>query len=105
MTNKAYIVIQHAFVPAPGEKTQIKNWGEVGKQQMVEEVLFVTRIKKRWHTRATTILNVSERKIVKNNAENQEYNSIVQHVMIKYPEKYNEFIKACKDKGLIKKSD
>lgn len=103
MAQKAFIVLQHAFVPAPGEKTQIKNWGQVGKQQMIEEIYFVTRVKKRWYSTATTILNVTDRKIMKNNAETQNYNEIIQHVMIKYPEKYNEFIKVCKEKGLINK--
>jgi hypothetical protein len=105
MSAKAYIILQHLFIPAPGEKTQIKNWGEVGKQQMVEEIYFVTRIKKRWYSTATTILNISERKIEKNTAENQDYNSIIQHIMIKYPEKYNQFIQACKNGGLINKGN
>ena len=41
--------------------------------------------------------------IEKNNAETSDYNQIVQHVMIKYPAQYNQFIKECKEEGLISK--
>ena len=103
MAKKAYIVLQHIFVPAPGENTSIKNWGEVGKQQMVEEIFFVTRVRKRWWQTATTIINLSDRKIEKNSAETTDYNSIVQHVMIKYPTAYNNFVDDCKAEGVISK--
>lgn len=105
MAKKAYIILQHIFVPAPGENTSMKNWGELGKQQMVEEVFFVTRIRKRWWSTATTIINITDGKIEKNSAETTDYKSIVQHVMIKYPEHYNSFLDECKEAGLIKKGE
>ena len=105
MAKKAYIVLQHVFVPAPGENTSIKNWGKIGKQQMVEEIFFVTRVRKRWWDTATTIINLSDRKIEKNTAETTDYNKIVQHVMIKYPAAYNSFVEECKAEGVINKGE
>lgn len=105
MAKKAYIILQHIFVPAPGENTSMKDWGKLGTQRMVEEVFFVTRIRKRWWETATTILNVTDGKIEKNNAETTQYKSILQHIMIKYPNEYNSFIEECKEAGLINKGN
>lgn len=103
MAKKAYIILQHTFVPAPGQNTSMKNFGELGQWQMVEEIFFVTRVRKRWWTEATTIVNLSDRKIETNRSETKDYNAIVQHVMMKYPEHYNSFIDECKENGLLQK--
>lgn len=103
MAKKAYIILQHTFVPAPGQNTSMKNFGELGQWQMVEEIFFVTRIRKRWWTEATTIVNLSDRKVEINRSETRDYNAIVQHVMMKYPEHYNSFIDECKENGLLQK--
>jgi hypothetical protein len=103
MAKKAYIILQHTFVPAPGQNTSMKNFGELGQWQMVEEIFFVTRIRKRWWREATTIVNLSDRKIESNRSETRDYNSIVQHVMMKYPEHYNNFVDECKENGLLQK--
>jgi hypothetical protein len=101
MAKKAYLVLKHSFVPAPGADTSMKNFGTEGEWQMQESVFFVTRIRKGWWTNSTTIINITDRKIEKNNAETNDYNQIVQHVMIKYPQQYNQFIDECKREGLI----
>ena len=103
MAKKAYIILQHTFVPAPAQNTSMKNFGELGQWQMVEEIFFVTRIRKRWWREATTIVNLSDRKIETNRSETRDYNAIVQHVMMKYPEHYNNFIDECKENGLLQK--
>lgn len=103
MAKKAYIILQHTFVPAPGQNTSMKNFGELGQWQMVEEIFFVTRVRKRWWTEATTIVNLSDRKVEINRSETRDYNAIVQHVMMKYPEHYNSFIDECKENGLLQK--
>lgn len=105
MAKKAYIILQHTFVPAPGQNTSMKNFGELGQWQMVEEIFFVTRIRKRWWREATTIVNLSDRKIETNRSETRDYNAIVQHVMMKYPEHYNNFIDECKENGLLQKGN
>ena len=103
MAKKAYIILQHTFVPAPGQNTSMKNFGELGQWQMVEEIFFVTRVRKRWWTEATTIVNLTDRRIETNRSETRDYNAIVQHVMMKYPEHYNNFIDECKENGLLQK--
>lgn len=103
MAKKAYIVLQHTFVPAPGQNTSMKDFGTKGQWQMQEAIYFVTRVRKTWWRTATTIINVSDRKIETNRAETRDYNAIIQHVMIKYPEQYNSFIQECKDAGVINK--
>ena len=103
MAKKAYIVLVHKFKPAPGQNTSIKNFATVGEWEMFEEVFFVTRIRKRWWTGATTIVDISNGEVVLNNAETRDYKSIVQHVQIKYPEHYNNFIQECKTEGVINK--
>jgi hypothetical protein len=103
MAKKAYIVLQHAFVPAPGQNTSMKNFGTDGQWQMVEQVYFVTRVRKRWWQEATTIVNLTDRVIETNRSETRDYNAIVQHVMIKYPKYYNDFVEECRDGGLLNK--
>jgi len=105
MAKKAYLVLKHSFVPAPGADTSMKDFGTQGQWQMQESVYFVTRIRKGWWQNSTTIVNLSDRKVEKNNAETSDYNQIVQHVMIKYPEQYNQFIEDCKKEGLIIKGN
>ncbi len=46
MAKKAYIVLQHTFVPAPGQNTSMKDFGTKGQWQMQEAIYFVTRIRK-----------------------------------------------------------
>jgi len=103
MSKKAYLVLTHSFVPAPGADSSMKDFGTEGEWQMQESVFFVTRIRKGWWQSATTIVNLTDGKIEKNKAETTDYNQIVQHVMIKYPVQYNQFIKECKEEGLIDK--
>lgn len=103
MAKKAYIILQHTFVPAPGQNTSMKNFGTEGRWQMVEEIYFVTRVRKRWWSEATTIVNMSDRKIEINRAETEDYNAIVQHVMMKHPKEYNNFVNECKTAGLLNK--
>jgi len=103
MAKKAYLVLSHSFAPAPGANTSMKNFGTEGEWQMHESIYFVTRIRKSWYQSATTIVNLTDSKVEKNNAETTDYKQIVQHVMIKYPAQYNKFIKDCKDEGLIDK--
>lgn len=103
MAKKAYIILQHTFVPAPGQNTSMKNFGELGQWQMVEEVYFVTRVRKRWWREATTIVNLTDRKIETNRSDTKDYNQIVQHVMFKYTEHYNNFVDECKENGLLQK--
>lgn len=105
MAKKAYIILQHAFVPAPGANTSMKNFATEGQWQMVEQIYFVTRIRKRWWQEATTIVNLSDRKIEMNRSETRDYNEIVQHVMMKYPTYYNDFVTECKDGDLIRKGE
>ena len=103
MAKKAYLVLTHSFAPAPGADPSMKNFATEGEWQMHESIFFVTRIRKRWYQSATTIVNITDGIIEKNNAETTDYNQIVQHVMIKYPVQYNQFIKECKEEGLSSK--
>ena len=43
---KAYIVIAHSFRPE-GQNTSMKDFGTKGKWTMVEDVYFVTRLRKK----------------------------------------------------------
>jgi len=103
MAKKAYIVLQHRFVPAATANTSQPNFGENGEWEMIEDVYFVTRIRKRWWQEATTIINLTESKVEVNRAETKNYKDIVQHVQIKYAEHYNSFLQECKEGGLVSK--
>ena len=101
MAQKAYIVIQHSFVPAPGVNTSVKGWQEAdNSQQMIETIFFVTRLKKGWTQTATTIVNITDSKIVKNSAETNDYNQIMNHVKAKYPDRFANFMQECVREGL-----
>ncbi len=103
MAKKAYIVLVHKFRPAAGENTSMTNFLNKGKWEMFEEVYFVTRIRKRWWQEATTIINITNGKIESNRSETRDYNDIMQHVLISYPTHYNNFLKECKEEGLVTK--
>jgi hypothetical protein len=105
MAQKAYIVIQHIFRPAEGQNTSMKDFATKGKWQMFEDCYFVTRLRKKYWDEATTILNLTDKKVELNKAETKDYNKIVQHVIIKYGPHYNKFIEECKAGGLINRSD
>lgn len=101
MAQKAYIVIQHTFVPAPGVNTSVKGWSEAeNSQQMIETIFFVTRLKKQWTQTATTIVNVTDSKIVKNSAETTDFGQIMNHVKAKYPDRFATFMQECVREGL-----
>lgn len=101
MAQKAYIVIQHSFIPAPGVNTSVKGWQEADdSQQMIETIFFVTRLKKAWTQTATTIVNVTDSKIVLNRAETEDFNQIMNHVKAKYPDRFAGFIQECVREGL-----
>lgn len=103
MAKNAYIVLVHKFRPAPGENTSMKDFLNKGNWEMFEEVFFVTRIRKRWWQEATTIINITSGKIETNRSDTREYKDIMQHVIITYPTHYNNFLKECKDEGLVMK--
>jgi hypothetical protein len=101
MAQKAYIVIQHSFVPAPGVNTSVKGWQEAqNSQQMIETIFFVTRLKKAWTQTATTIVNITDSKIEKNSAETTDFNQIMNHVKAKYPDRFANFMQECVREGL-----
>lgn len=99
---KAYIVITHEFRPKKGVNTSEKGWMEKeNSMEMVEHVNFVTRVRKSWWNTATTILNVTDGKVVKNNAATTDFNEIIDHVQHKYPEHFLSFMKECLKENLI----
>lgn len=101
MAQKAYIVIQHTFVPAPGVNTSVKGWADQpDSQQMIETIYFVTRVKKIWKQTATTIVNITDSKIEKNSAETTDFNQIMNHVKAKYPDRFADFMAECVREGL-----
>lgn len=101
MAQKAYIVLQHTFVPAPGVNTSVKGWADAeNSQQMIETIYFVTRVKKAWLQTATTIVNVTDSKVEKNSAETTDFNQIMNHVKAKYPDRFASFIQECVREGL-----
>jgi hypothetical protein len=101
MAQKAYIVIQHSFVPAPGVNTSVKGWQEgENSQQMIETIFFVTRLKKAWTQTATTIVNITDSKIERNRAETTDFNQIMNHVKAKYPDRFANFMQECVREGL-----
>ena len=83
----------------------MKDFGTKGKWTMVEDVYFVTRLRKKILGSFNPILNLTDAKIEKNTAETTDYNKIVQHVIIKYPQHYNKFVQECKESGLINKGE
>jgi hypothetical protein len=101
MAQKAYIIIEHVYRPAPGVNTSVKGWADADKsQQMIETIYFVTRIRKRWWQTATTILNVTDSKVEKNTAETRDFHAIMNHVKMKYPDKFGQFMSECVREGL-----
>ena len=75
MAQKAYIVIQHIFRPAEGQNTSMKDFATKGKWQMFEDCYFVTRLRKKYWDEATTILNLTDKKIELNKAETKQRKS------------------------------
>jgi len=99
---KAYIAISHEYRPAPGVNTSIKGW-ETQPESMnrFETIMFLTRVRKSLWSSATTIVNVTDRRVEKNNAETQGFDSIMHYVAKQYPEHYQSFIEECIREGLV----
>ena len=60
-----YIVVTHSQRPAPGQRTETKNWGKNALWETVEEVEFVSRIKKRHMDTSAMVIDYTKKVFIK----------------------------------------
>ncbi len=63
---RPFLVINRRSKPSDGENTSSKNWGETAKWQVDEEIIIVDRVTNKHIMQATVIIDILQRKMVKN---------------------------------------
>src|SRR6056297_1494079 len=84
----AYLLLSYSYKPVP-------NGPNKGKMQAHEQCMFSDRIKDRELQTASIIMDVRERKFVKNSLRENglTYEDAENHVLKSYKEKYEQFLK------------
>ena len=88
-----YIVVTHSERPAPGERTETPNWGQTAKWEKVEQVEFVSRLKKRHIDVSAIVIDYPARTFIKNRMPHLDVDTVINHVAEKYPQQFWQFTK------------
>jgi len=82
---RPFLVINRIASPSEGEKTSTKDWGKTGKWKMDEEILIVDRVTNKHTLQATVIIDILQRKMVKNRFSNTTDNdTVIKHYLTTY---------------------
>ncbi len=99
-----FIVARHTKKPAPGERTNQKDWGETARWEVIERVDFVGKITDKLLVEASTILDVENTKILKNKFKKASYRELMDHFGEQYPEQMKKFYQLLAQYRLEKKN-
>ncbi len=92
-----YIVVTHSQRPAPGQRTETKNWGKNALWETVEEVEFVSRIKKRHMDTSAMVIDYTKKAFIKNRMDHLSFEQVIGHIREKYPQQFNTFTNLVKE--------
>ncbi len=85
--DRPFLVINRSSKPAEGENTSAKNWGTEGKMVIDEEVLIVDRVTNKHMVQAAVIVDILQRKMVKNRFVSEASNEeVLKHYLTSYKE-------------------
>ncbi len=85
--DRPFLVINRSSKPSKGENTSLKNWGETGKWEVNEEIIIVDRVTDKHIGQATVIIDILQRKMVKNRyAAETDNETVLNHYMTTYKE-------------------
>ena len=80
-----FIILSYLYTPTSDKKVQQN-----------ENVEFVDRLKNRHYNSATVILDMINKKFIKNRTENKSFLSIVEHVRKGYPKEFQSLLEITK---------
>ena len=92
-----YIVVIHSQRPAPGERTETKNWTKTGKWETVEEVLFVSKVKRRHMDTSSMVIDYQKQEFIKNRMPHITFEQVIGHIKEKYPRQFSQFENIVKE--------
>lgn len=88
---KPFLVVYHHKRPAKGQKTELKNFKNDGQWETIEQVKYFDDINKRAIiNEATIIIDIFDRKIIKNRYGNDD--NVVEHYLSQYKKETAEAI-------------
>lgn len=83
--NRPFLLITHHASPANGQKTESANWKNDGKWDINEEISIVDRVNDRHITSCSVIVDILNRKLVKNRfSESHSEEEVVKHYLTRY---------------------
>ena len=105
LSKRPFLIVTNHYVPAPGARTQQKDWTEKSGWQTKEEVQVVDAVKDKHLSTATVIIDVMEAKLIKNGfSSNSSSDEIVHHFMTKYKDQVSESINIWMERLARKKA-
>ena len=85
--DRPFLVVSHTSIPAKGQLTSTKNWGELAKWDLNENIVIVDRVNNKHITKSSVIIDILQTTTVKNRFEPSHSND---EVVKYYLKKYNK---------------
>lgn len=80
-----YMIVSHYTSPLPGTRTQVPGWARDGKVQVRERVEFDTRLKRQDMAKATVVIDIHAREVLKNRYQDSfTADVLIDHYFKKY---------------------
>lgn len=92
LRNRPFMVVTFTFVPKPGQNTSMKNFGELGQFDAIENMVIVDRVSSKNLTDSWLILDLFEQQVVKAREVPAEDH---QRVFDAYVTKYQQEVKGA----------
>lgn len=99
MANRSkYLIVQYYGKPSAGIKTEIAGWSEQQNSvQYDEAVTFETKLRDRYLTEASVIIDMLEKKVIKCNViglEDATYDKLMEYYNKYYGKQIEQFLKS-----------
>mgnify|MGYP001616772008 CR=1 FL=1 len=90
--NRPFLVVTRHISPSAGAKTETKNWAKVGRMVVNENVIIADKVSKRHMAEATVIVDLFNKKLVKNRINDSNDDEVVNHYLNAYNEQISSGI-------------
>jgi len=100
LSQRPFLIIDIYYVPARGAKTHMKNWTSVkGAWDTQENPYVVDRVTLKHSRRASVIIDILKRKMLKCRFDDAHSNEVFNHFTNKYSEQINHAINMWRNKN------
>jgi hypothetical protein len=94
LRNRPFLIIEYASKPAVGQKPHLKDFGKTAEWEVTEIPSIVTRIGKRHEIEAHVILDLFNKKVIKNRFSKDEPEVVYAHFYTKYQEEIDKVVES-----------